>query len=637
MKHERVDDDEKRITRQEPGPHSNDQKSITLQDFIQNNNLVSRAYDECRRFHQGQKRKSGEDFFEHPVAVAEMMIRHGITDPDMIAAGLLHDTAEDFENGDRFEETLDEIEDNFGARVRFLVDGVSKFRSEKGEEGDEKETLVKISDMAVIDPRVAIIKLFDRLHNMRTIHHLGEISQKAKSWETLNNYAPFAGQLEMWDIKVELEDRAFAIIDPEKYCQYKSLINSDPRKSTADKLKDEVSQIIVEGNNIDFDRDKDIAIRPNGVYAVYKKHQQRMEQGVSEQGDLSDIHDIFSIRLALGSHGDCGVAVELLRKKYGDRIDSAKVNLYRHSPRLNGYAADHLGIDNIEVAIARRDQEKFNREGVLGILATNSEADLTPYLLKLVFEEGEKGLSVRFLPERATILDAVYALDPDHAPSVDAVVINGREERDLGTTIPHSAVIENIIYLPEPKMAPAGSALDNALSETQAIMREQTQRQWEREIIDSGLQQAETILSPFGFLRLEHIPEPSAIYKIMIAMRAASPTDVYKAIANSEEARSRLQQAVGKLYESSPPEFCTVILGGADEPGLAEVLTGLIADMGGSIVSQDSISPDGQYNWRLTIQGLDASYIQLLVECINEDTRFELNKFAPNKIEHAES
>jgi hypothetical protein len=167
------------------------------------------------------------------------------------------------------------------------------------------------------------------------------------------------------------------------------------------------------------------------------------------------------------------------------------------------------------------------------------------------------------------------------------------------------------------------------LPTTHALIDEQIIRQNQQERVRAGRKITENILSPFGFLQIEHIPSEVVVNQIKIEMREFSLGAVYIAVAGSEQARQKLYNAVSKHYRDIDPEFTTISTDGNDEVGLAEVLAGLIGDLGGSIVSQDSTSSGGQFNWRLTVQGLSRNEKKFLHDCVHEDERFNVIGFAP--------
>ena len=179
--------------------------------------LLERAYDTAEKHHRGQMRKSGDPYITHPLAVTTILADIGMTEPTLVAA-LLHDTVEDTAY------TLDELRTDFGDEVALLVDGVTKLDKVKYGDSAQAETIRKMIVAMSKDIRVLVIKLADRLHNMRTLRYVKQETQERKSRETLEIYAPLAHRLGMNTLKWELEDLAFATMHPKIYDEIVRLV-----------------------------------------------------------------------------------------------------------------------------------------------------------------------------------------------------------------------------------------------------------------------------------------------------------------------------------------------------------------------------------------------------------------------------
>ena len=186
----------------------------TIEDMNPKYNMdsIARAYDVAADMHRGQIRKSGEPYLIHPMAVAEILAELGM-DEDTIAAGLLHDVVEDTDY------TNEKLAADFGENVALMVDGVTKLKNLKFESKEEKqaENLRKMFLAMSKDIRVPIIKLSDRLHNLRTINYMTHEKIIEKCKETIDIYTPLAARLGMYKIKMEMEDIAFKYLEPEAY------------------------------------------------------------------------------------------------------------------------------------------------------------------------------------------------------------------------------------------------------------------------------------------------------------------------------------------------------------------------------------------------------------------------------------
>ncbi len=236
--------------------------------------LIERAYERARLSHDGQYRKSGQPFIIHCVAVAQILAEMKL-DPTTIAAALLHDVVEDTGV------TLDDISAEFGPKVAELVDGVTKLKllptgvegMHGGKAGDrEMEYLRKMFLAMGSDFRVILIKLADRLHNMRTLGHMPPHKQIQKAKETLEIFAPIANRLGIWQIKWELEDLAFRYLDPEKYREIASQI--DERRSDREAYMKRLTAQIQE----QFAREgikAEVQGRPKHIYSIYRKMERK--------------------------------------------------------------------------------------------------------------------------------------------------------------------------------------------------------------------------------------------------------------------------------------------------------------------------------------------------------------------------
>lgn len=251
--------------------------------------LVMRAYEFAESSHDGVFRKSGEPYIIHPVEVA--CILAGLEcDAETIAASLLHDVIEDTEHG------YDEIKAIFGETVANLVDGVTKITklNYTSAERQQVETYRKMFVAMAKDIRVILIKLADRLHNMRTLDAMSPAKQKIKSRETLDIYAPIAHRLGIYTIKMELEDLAFRYLDPEKY---NDLIR---RVAETKAARQEFVNTLIDTLSAKLDSEGtkySISGRPKHFYSIYKK----MESGKA----FEEIFDLIAIRVLVDTPADC--------------------------------------------------------------------------------------------------------------------------------------------------------------------------------------------------------------------------------------------------------------------------------------------------------------------------------------------
>ena len=281
--------------------------------------LVERAYDMADYLHRDQLRKSGEPYITHPLAVTEILADLGMP-PAPLAAALLHDTVEDCGY------SLDALREDFGDEVAHLVDGVTKLDKVTYGEASAAETVRKMVVAMARDIRVLVIKLADRLHNMRTMRFLPEEKQLKKAKETLEIYAPLAHRLGMNAMKWELEDLAFAILHPKMYEEIVRLVGQRaPSRekyltSVVDRIESDLKGAKVRA---------DVTGRPKHYYSVYNKM-------IVRGRDFNDIYDLVGVRILVDSVRDCYAALGVIHAQWSpvpgrfkDFIAMPKFNMYQ--------------------------------------------------------------------------------------------------------------------------------------------------------------------------------------------------------------------------------------------------------------------------------------------------------------------
>ena len=276
------------------------------------------AFDIAEVSHRGQMRKSGEAYITHPVEVTEILADLGMPLPVLVAA-LLHDTVEDTSY------SLAELRETFGDEVAELVDGVTKLDKLKYGNAAQAETVRKMVVAMARDIRVLVIKLADRLHNMRTLSVLNPDRQEAKAQETLEIYAPLAHRLGMNAIKWELEDLAFATLNPKMFDEIKELV--DKRAPERDGyLSDVIAQ--VSHDLADQNIKATVTGRPKHLYSVYQKM-------IVRGRDFTDIYDLVGVRILVEDVRDCYGALGAIHARWNpvpgrfkDYIAMPKFNMY---------------------------------------------------------------------------------------------------------------------------------------------------------------------------------------------------------------------------------------------------------------------------------------------------------------------
>lgn len=286
-----------------------------------NTELIGKAYDTAKTLHEGQLRKSGEPYLIHPVAVAKLLARLGM-DEETIVGGLLHDVVEDTEY------TREQLVSEYGEDVALLVDGVTKLGNIKFDSKEEAqaENLRKMFLAMSKDIRVLIIKLADRLHNMRTLEFMKPEKKIEKSRETVEIYAPLASRLGIYTIKFELEDTALKYLQPEIYETLKVEVNEkkEQRLQFINEVIDEIKEALD-----DMGIEYEIKGRSKHLYSVYKKM-------VLQHKQLDEIFDLTAVRVIVDSVRDCYAVLgqvhtmwKPLPGRFKDYIAMPKPNMYQ--------------------------------------------------------------------------------------------------------------------------------------------------------------------------------------------------------------------------------------------------------------------------------------------------------------------
>ncbi|MEG0339217.1 MAG: bifunctional (p)ppGpp synthetase/guanosine-3',5'-bis(diphosphate) 3'-pyrophosphohydrolase, partial [Oscillospiraceae bacterium] len=313
---------------------------------------IDKAYRLASGAHDGQRRLSGESYISHPINVASLLIDLGL-DTDSVCAALLHDVVEDTNV------TIEEVRAGFGADVALLVDGVTKLGRIKFSSVEEQqaENLRKMLLAMSQDIRVMLIKLCDRLHNMRTSDAWPEQKRRDKALETMEVYAPIAHRLGMSNVKEELEDRSLRHLDPVGYTQVrKHLDEAGNAEDFMESLSLRIGERLRENGIADFTIKK----RIKSVYGVYRKL-------YVQNRDFEEIYDIYAVRIILASVGECYNALGVIHDMYHpipsrfkDYISTPKPNMYQS---LHTTVIGHEGIP-FEVQIRTYEMDQMAEYGV---------------------------------------------------------------------------------------------------------------------------------------------------------------------------------------------------------------------------------------------------------------------------------
>ena len=408
-----------------------------------NMDKIQRAYDLSEKAHRGQMRISGEPYITHPLAVAYILMSLGM-DTDTIIAAILHDVVEDTDT------PLRDIETQFGRDVALLVDGVTKLRkmSFSTREEQQAENVRKMLLAMNEDIRVIIIKLADRLHNMRTLDVRREQKQRDQAKETMDVYAPIAHRLGIRPVKEELEDLSLHYLDAPAYVEIEELLQKKQHERIGflDAIKAKI-QARIEREHLKAD----IQARVKSVFGIYRK--------MYMQGrDFEEIYDIYAIRIIVDSVAECYTALGLMHdmftpipNRFKDYISTPKPNMYQslhttvvdkeatpfeiqirtwdmHHTAEYGiaahwkYKAGIQGKSKLEERVAWVRQLLESQDEDIEDIVGTIKSDLGP---EEVFVFTPKG-DVKILPSGSTIIDFAYAIHSEVGNRLMGAKVNGR-------------------------------------------------------------------------------------------------------------------------------------------------------------------------------------------------------------------
>jgi len=524
--------------------------------------LIQRAYDFSYRAHKGQLRKSGDPYFIHPASVAGIITELKL-DTASICAGLLHDVVEDTLS------SLNDVEREFGGEVANLVDGVTKLSKINftSKEDRQAENFRKMVVAMARDIRVLLVKLCDRVDNMRTLQHMKPEAQERIARETMEIYAPLANRLGIQAFKSELEDLSFKYMEPDAFTELSHAIQKSKRerdKYIADVCKTLASRLAEQGFQAD------VTGRAKHVYSIWRKMQ-------SQQCGLDQIHDLIAFRLLVESVSDCYAALGVVHSmwlpvpgRFKDYVALPKPNMYQslHTTVIGP------GRERVEIQIRTNEMHRVAERGIAahwkykdrGGGVADSDAQKFGWLRQLLewqkelkdpaeFLEGvkvdlfqdevyvftPKG-DVRVFPRGATPIDFAYAIHSQLGDRVTGARVNGKLE-PLRYKLKSGDVLE---ILSSPNQHPSKDWLDFAGTTRakakirnflRAEEREKSQKLGrellERELHKSGVSLSKLLRNEPEFRRLlEHLKVGNQEeFFVLVGYGKISPQDVLDVVA----------------------------------------------------------------------------------------------------------
>jgi len=510
--------------------------------------------------HEGQFRRSGEPYISHPVAVATIVAELGL-DAQTVAGALLHDAVEDTGL------TLDAIEQAFGSGVARVVDGVTKLDRLQfdSKEAQQAATIRKMLVAMADDWRVLLIKLADRLHNMRTLAVMPEWKQRRTAQETFDVYAPLAHRLGVQQVRWQLEDLAFATLHPKRYAEIEQMVaaRAPQREEYLERVVVQVRQRLAEMGIA-----AEVTGRPKHLWSIYEKM-------VVRGKEFDDINDLVAIRVVVDSEKDCWAALGAIHAIWAPVHGRFKD--YINTPKFNMYQSLHttvIGLDGKPVEVQIRTWEMHHRAeyGIAAHWGYKSKEDHSSEMawlqriadvdrqtddpiefleaLKLDLEQDEvyvftpKG-KVIALPARSTPVDFAYAIHTEVGHRCIGARVNGRLV-PLETQLSSADTVEIFTS----KSATAGPSRDwlqiVASSRARSKIRQWFSRERREDAIDNGKEELSRALRRDG-LPLHKILGSSALEKVADALNLADLDALYAAIGENQVSAQSVVQRLARV------------------------------------------------------------------------------------------
>jgi GTP pyrophosphokinase len=539
----------------------NDEKQYDLSKIIS-------SYEFAAKAHANQFRSSGEPYITHPLAVAYILLEFGM-DTDTICAAMLHDVVEDTDC------TLDEIKKLFGQDVAMLVDGVTKlgkiplFTKEEQQAENVRKILLAMSQ----DIRVIIIKLCDRLHNMRTLCYRPAAKQRNTALETMNIYAPIANRLGMKTLKDEIEDLAFRYLDPYAYSEIEKMlqIRSDKREAFIDSIKKQITERFTEAG---FEKPPQVDGRVKSVYGIYKK-------AFMQGKDFDEIYDKYAVRIIVDTVFECYNALGIIHDMF--RPIPNRFKDYIATPKANMYQSLHttvIGREGIPFEVQIRTWEMHHtaeygiaahwkyKEGISGkdklenrlawirqIIEAQQETDDVEEIVRTIksdlspediFAFTPKGDMIT-LPVGATIIDFAYAIHTEVGNKMKGAKVDGKLV-SLDYQLNTGEIVE-ILTSSDPNHGPNRAWLDICrTNEAKSKIRSWFKKERREENIAQGKAELEKEFKR-NFMRIPEEDLPNFLADDMKRHNCSTIDDFYAAIGYGGVILSRMMQRLKDKYQ----------------------------------------------------------------------------------------
>ncbi|MBA2624919.1 MAG: bifunctional (p)ppGpp synthetase/guanosine-3',5'-bis(diphosphate) 3'-pyrophosphohydrolase, partial [Acidimicrobiia bacterium] len=523
------------------------------------------AYAVAAEAHAGQRRRSGEPYVTHPLAVATIVAELGLDEVTVVAA-LLHDAVEDTHV------TPDEVRTSFGPEVAAMVDGVTKLDRVRFDtkEAQQAATIRKMLVAMSKDLRVLIVKLADRLHNMRTLAAMPEWKQQRTAAETLEIYAPLAHRLGMADMKQQLEDLSFATLYPKRYAEIEQMVSTRaPARerylhAVVDAVRSRLDELGIAG---------EVTGRHKHIWSIYEKM-------VAKGREFDDIFDLVGIRVVVERVEDCYAALGSIHATW--RPIPGRIKDYIATPKFNLYQSLHTTVVGpegkpLEAQIRTREMHRRAEFGVAAHWAYKDElsASEMAWLNRIVDWQSETSDPVEFmetlkgdlgqdevfvftpkgkviiLPDGATPIDFAYAIHTEVGHACIGARVNGRLV-PLDSALASADTVE--IFTSKVESSPSRDWLAMVVTpRARNKIRQWFSRERREDAIDTGREELVKALRREG-LPVQKLQSSAALVELARAIGYADLAALHRAIGENHVAASTVAQRLGRALRSGEGE-----------------------------------------------------------------------------------
>lgn len=582
----------------EPGP------------FVARTEAIAEAYRWGQELHGGQKRLSGEPYFETHCAWVGMFLDRLVGNEAWTIAGLLHDAVED--SGESLERVRQKFPGPLGEEVAYIVDGVTKLSNPRDGRSREIETLRKMAMFR--DPGVFVVKLADKSHNLMTLHHMKEPKRSQKAVEAIRAYGKLAGIMNCYKWRRWIEDMAFPFAEPETYAFVRPKIDNDPRLQ-AEFINPIVRQLasLMEKAGIEGE----VGIIVNGYWRAWQKLRAMARARKSSLNSFAAVSDMVSFRMVVRDNNEnaCYRLLAEVNRFYGPFIDQSQFNDYIAYPQ-NRYRALHTTVwmqqGMIEIAIATQEMEDENTWGV--VYAFKQHKDVSSYRpVEILTPSG----SARFLPEGSTVLDAVASIQQEFLlDKISAVQVNGVLAR-LSEQVKPGDVVE--VITSGSRQAPTEEWLNYSNASTRRLLQAVLATEALRRAAEQGREMTKAVLARHGILALEDVRalERDRWDNLLERLASANLDDLYAAVGGGAIRLEDFDRALDETGINHATLGWTTIsfigTGKSHRPGVLSRLAGMVSQHGGNILrSVNNTLPDGGFDLRLVVGHLTPETVQNL-------------------------